>query len=196
MKLPEHFDFFPTLVSKFDISGYEEEDDVVDYLLSDPKGLTVPLLQGNAKRTFNLELIDQFSTLKNSIQMCVDVHTEKAGLVPLSIGLSWSAIYENDSYIERHSHPGGSMISGAYYPYIESNKSSLLFENPMEVLKPTDISNDNITKYNSRGKEVDVSSGSLLLFPSWMFHFTKKNTSGKRIVISFDTKLKVDEPIK
>ena len=66
----------------------------------------------------------------------------------------------------------------------------------MQVLKPTDISNDNITKYNSRGKEVDVSSGSLLLFPSWMFHFTKKNTSGKRIVISFDTKLKVDEPIK
>ena len=41
----EHFSFFPSLVSKFDIShSYAEEDEVVDYLLSDPKGLSVPLL--------------------------------------------------------------------------------------------------------------------------------------------------------
>ena len=84
------------------------------------------------------------------------------------------------------------MVSGAYYPYIESNKSSLLFENPVSVLKPTDVSSEKITEYNSRGKEVLVTSGSLILFPSWMFHYTKKNTSGKRIVISFDTKIKVD----
>lgn len=184
----EHFSFFPSLVSKFDIShSYAEEDEVVEYLLSDPKGLRVPLLQGDAKRTYDLKILDKFLDLKHAIQKCVDVYTDEAGLVPLEVGLSWSAIYENDSYITRHNHVG-SMVSGAYYPYIESNKSSLLFENPVSVLKPTDESSENITEYNSRGKEVHVSSGSLLLFPSWMFHYTNRNNSGKRVVISFDTK--------
>ena len=189
----EHFSFFPALVSKFNIgNSYAEEDDVIDYLMSDPTGLKVPLLHGNAKRTYDLGIAEKFLDLKFAMQKCLEVYTSEAGLVPLEIGLSWSAIYENDSYIERHNHAGGSMVSGAYYPYIESNKSSLLFENPVSVLKPTDVSSEKITEYNSRGKEVLVTSGSLILFPSWMFHYTKKNTSGKRIVISFDTKIKVD----
>lgn len=196
----EHFSFFPSLVSKFDISHsyafVKTNDEVLDYLLSDPKGLRVPLLHGDAKRTYDLEILENFSDLKYTIQKCVDVYTAEAGLVPLEIGLSWSAIYENGSYIERHNHTGGSMVSGAYYPYIESNESSLLFENPVSVLKPTDESNGQITEYNSRGKEIHVSSGSLLLFPSWMFHYTNKNDSGKRIVISFDTKKQVDNHIK
>ena len=58
----EHFSFFPSLVSKFDISHsyafVKTNNEVLDYLLSDPKGLRVPLLHGDAKRTYDLEILE------------------------------------------------------------------------------------------------------------------------------------------
>ncbi|MGY8868296.1 MAG: putative 2OG-Fe(II) oxygenase, partial [Methylophagaceae bacterium] len=33
-------------------------------------------------------------------------------------------------------------------------------------------------------------SGDLVLFPSWVYHYTTPNQSGKRCVISFDTQIK------
>ena len=53
---PKHYDMFPILISEFDISGYDKESDVIDYLLSNPEGLTVPVLHGDAIRTYDLDL--------------------------------------------------------------------------------------------------------------------------------------------
>ena len=156
LKLPESYDLFPILISKFDISNYEEEDDVIDRVLHDSDLGEHFLLQGEAK-------------------------TSK----PTN---SWYGVYENSGKIDRHNH-ANSQVSGAYYPYVEDKYTSICFDNPTMVLRPTDIW-DEVTKYSEPGKEIVVQSGDLVLFPSWVYHYTTPNQSGKRCVISFDTQIK------
>jgi ectoine hydroxylase-related dioxygenase (phytanoyl-CoA dioxygenase family) len=63
-----------------------------------------------------------------------------------------------------------------------------VFDNPTTVLRPTDIF-DKVTKFSQNAKEVVVQSGDLVLFPSWVWHYTDPNTSGKRCVVSFDAQI-------
>ena len=188
IKLPESWDLFPILISKFDISVYEEEDDVIDHILGDDDLCDHGLLEGNAKTSKTRNFLEQYPTLQNQIQTAVDTYAKKAGLVPLKTTGSWYGVYENGSKIDRHRHDN-SQVSGAYYPYIESNYTSIIFDNPTTVLRQADIF-DNITKYSEAGNKIPVKAGDLVLFPSWVYHRTDTNTSGKRCVISFDTQIK------
>lgn len=183
--MPESYDLFPILITKFDISGYDEEDDVVEHLLSNSDLGDHGLLQGNAKTSKTRNFLNQYPTLRAQIQLALDMYTKKAGLLSLKTTNSWYGIYENGSKIDRHHH-ANSQVSGAYYPYIEYGHTSIVFDNPTIVLRPTDIFN-NITNYSEPAKEIVVKSGDLVLFPSWVYHYTDPNRSGKRCVISFDT---------
>lgn len=187
LKLPETYDLFPTLVFKVDISGYSEEDAVIDHILQDKDLGEHGLLYGSAKTSKTRNFVDNYSTLKNQLQLAVDSYTNKVGLLPLKITNSWYGVYENGGKIDKHNH-ANSQVSGAYYPYIQSNQSGIVFDNPIDVLRPTDIFN-NMSKYSEPAKEIIVRSGELVLFPSWIKHYTDPNTSGKRCVISFDTQI-------
>lgn len=187
LKLPESYDLFPILISKVDISGYAEEDDVIEHILQDTDLGEHGLLQGNAKTSKSRIFLDSYLTLKAQIQLAVDAYANKVGLLPLKITNAWYGVYENGGKIDRHNH-ANSQVSGAYYPYVESNRTSIIFDNPTMVLRPTDIFNQS-NKYSEAGKELIVASGDLVLFPSWIYHYTDPNTSGKRCVISFDTQI-------
>ena len=185
LKIPETYDLFPILITKFDISGYDEEDDVIEHILTDNDLGEHGLLQGNARTSKTRNFLKNYPSLQAQLQLAVDIYTKKAGLVPLKTTSSWYGVYENDSKIDRHHH-ANSQVSGAYYPYIEYGYTSIVFDNPTDVLRPTDVF-DNITKYAEPAKEIAVKTGELVLFPSWVYHYTDPNRSGKRCVISFDT---------
>jgi|TARA_B110000977_G_C10805583_1_gene388149 uncharacterized protein (TIGR02466 family) len=188
LKLPETYDLFPILITKVDISGYDEEDDVVEHVLQDRDLGSHGLLQGDAKTSKTRNFLDSYPTLKSQIQLAVDMYATKVGLLPLKTTNAWYGVYKNGGKIDRHNH-ANSQVSGAYYPYVEFNQTSIVFDNPTMVLRPTDIFN-NISKYSEPAKEIVVQSGDLVLFPSWIYHYTDPNTSGKRCVISFDTQFK------
>lgn len=188
LKIPETHDLFPVLISKVDISGYAEEDDVIEHILQDRDLGAHPLLQGNAKTSKSRTFLDSYPTLKAQIQLAVDMYANKVGLLPLKVTNAWYGVYENGGKIDSHRH-GNSQVSGAYYPYVEFKKTSIVFDNPIMILRPTDIFNQ-VTKYSEAGKEIIVAPGDLVLFPSWVYHYTDPNTSGKRCVISFDTQIK------
>ena len=188
LKIPETYDLFPILITKFDISGYYEEDDVIEHILHDNDLGEHGLLQGNAKTSKTRNFLNNYPTLQTQIQSAVDVYTNKVGLVPLKITNSWYGVYEQNGKIDKHSH-ANSQVSGAYYPYIEFNQTGIVFDNPIDPLRPTDIFN-NLTRYAEPAKEIRVSPGDLVLFPSWIKHYTDPNISGKRCVISFDTQIK------
>jgi uncharacterized protein (TIGR02466 family) len=188
LKLPESYDLFPILISKFDISNYEEEDDVIDRVLHDSDLGEHFLLQGEAKTSKTRNFLIDYPTLEVQIQAAIDQYTKKVGLLTLKPTNSWYGVYENSGKIDRHNH-ANSQVSGAYYPYVEDKYTSICFDNPTMVLRPTDIW-DEVTKYSEPGKEIVVQSGDLVLFPSWVYHYTTPNQSGKRCVISFDTQIK------
>jgi uncharacterized protein (TIGR02466 family) len=188
LKLPEIHDLFPVLISKVDISGYAEEDDVIEHILQDRDLGEHLLLQGNAKTSKSRNFLDSYPTLNAQIQRAVDMYANKVGLLPLKTTKAWYGVYENGGKIDRHNHTN-SQVSGAYYPYVEFNKTSIIFDNPTIVLRPTDVFNK-VSKYSEAGKELIVSSGDLVLFPSWIYHYSYPNNSGKRCVISFDTQIK------
>ena len=188
LKLPETFDLFPILISKFDISGYDEEDDVIERVLHHSGLGEHGLLQGSAKTSTTRNFLEEYPILQKQIQTAIDVYSKTVGLLPLKTTSSWYGVYENGGKIDRHYH-ANSPVSGAYYPYVESRYTSIVFDNPTTVLRPTDIW-DNNTKYSEPAKEIVVQSGDLVLFPSWIYHYTDPNTSGKRCVISFDTQFK------
>ena len=188
LKLPETYDLFPILITKVDISGYDEEDDVIEHILEDRDLGYHGLLQGTAKTSKTRNFLDSYPTLKDQIQLAVNMYTNKVGLLPLKTTEAWYGVYDISGKIERHHH-ANSQVSGAYYPYVESNHTSIIFDNPTMVLRPTDIFNQS-TKYSTVATEIFVKSGDLVLFPSWIYHYTDPNTSGKRCVISFDTQFK------
>ena len=43
------------------------------------------------------------------------------------------------------------------------------------------------TEYTADEMEFDVRTGFLILFPSWLYHYTKPNPTEKRITMSFNT---------
>ena len=76
LKLPESYNLFPILISKFDISGYEEEEDVIDRVLHDSDLGEHGLLQGSAKTSKTRSFLEEYPTLQKQIQTAIDVYKE------------------------------------------------------------------------------------------------------------------------
>jgi uncharacterized protein (TIGR02466 family) len=186
LPLTEYFTVFPLLITKQDISGYAEQDDVIERVTADSEVYQHDLVTHASRSPMN-NFLDSYPDLKNRMQSACDSYADKVGLERPTISQSWYVTYENTGTIKRHNH-SGSVISGAYYPYIEKTRSSLVLENPTMVLRPTDpiISP---TEYSTQAKAIPISPGTLLLFPSYMYHWTDPEPVGKRCVVSFNTQV-------
>ena len=182
MKHPETYDLFPTLVQKYNITN---DSTILDDIFS-PKGSLNNVephnLLANAKRSVDANILDSYTKLKSSIQEAVDLYSQKIGICRVAISQSWYNIADNGGFITRHTHPG-SVISGAYYPFIENNYGGFVVENP----NPHEVWNK-LTKYNETAHDFEIKTDDLLLFPSRMNHFTEPNQSGTRLCISFNTR--------
>lgn len=107
----------------------------------------------------------------------------------LKLDNSWININKKHNFnaIHDHSH---SLFSGVYYVKAEENVGDIVFFNPSSAhsmcIESATIKTYNA--FNSSNHCVTPRTGMLLLFPSWMKHFTNPNQTDKdRISISFNT---------
>tara|TARA_R110002073_G_scaffold125185_1_gene269684 strand:- start:267 stop:800 length:534 start_codon:yes stop_codon:yes gene_type:complete len=113
--------------------------------------------------------------LAKEIQLNIKNYTEEFTIEPSLMSSSWFNILYKGGVVEKHQHAKswddekGSVISGAYYPYVDENSCPLIFENEDE------------------NYESIPTSGMMVMFPSWLSHYTKPNQSNKRITVSFNT---------
>ena len=120
--------------------------------------------------------------LAKEIQLNIKNYTEEFELEKSLMSSSWFNILYKGGVVEKHQHAEswndekGSVISGAYYPYVDDNSCPLIFEHD------SDIYNGPHQPYESI-----PTSGMMILFPSWLQHHTKPNQSEKRITVSFNT---------
>jgi hypothetical protein len=120
---------------------------------------------------------EELKPLMIKIQECINEYIRPNEKLEASvISSSWFNILGEGHKVGRHRHVEswddreGSVVSGAYYPYVEDGSAPLIFTFP-------------------EGKVVNMhpSNGSLVIFPSWVDHHTTENQSNKRITVSFNT---------
>jgi uncharacterized protein (TIGR02466 family) len=99
---------------------------------------------------------------------------------------SWFNIQEADGHVNEHRHDL-SIVSGAYYPYVDEGSAPIVFKNPNLGPKMAEV-HDRVTEFTADIMEFHPRSGMLVLFPSWLYHRSYRNKTEKRLTISFNTR--------
>jgi uncharacterized protein (TIGR02466 family) len=146
------------------------------------------LFNGKGLRSNSSSFLDSNLTLKNAVQECIDLYADQLGLFPCKLTYSSCNIYRDGSTIKPHRHEL-SLVSGVFYSKTDDDSGQLVFDNPCQPFKVNEIST-RLTEYNRQAFNFEISPGDLILFPSWMMHYTENNFSNQRYVVSFDTGLK------
>lgn len=185
-KIEKRLLLFPTLVMEFDLTKYttpevlqalsnapSEENSLVDGI----RGGTPPAKMPECRELFT------------AIQECIDQYSDIAGIGRSTIYESWMNVLEKHGSVGVHRHYH-SVVSGAYYPYVENNSSPIVFVSPIEGFRMVDLekSTTHGTPYNPNVHYMEAKSGHLILFPSWIQHYVPTNKSDFRMTLSFNTK--------
>ena len=179
------YPIFPTLVQIYDLQENPCNELITNYINSvDVTPWPIDIGNGLSNSTNEMNVLDKFA-VKDDIQSCLDEYCDTVGLGPVEIGKSWVNIQEESGHIASHRHEL-SIISGAYYPFVEPNSSPLVFTSPILAPKMAEVHNK-ATEFTSNNMEFDIRTGILVLFPSWLYHYTVTNQSTKRITLSFNT---------
>lgn len=102
------------------------------------------------------------------------------------ISISWLNWTEKAQYHHKHHHQN-SILSGVLYFECDDH-DSIVFYKPMVLVSPYTFEPDHQGYLNSDIQDYFVSSGDILIFPSWLEHSVKtKNTDGVRISLAFNT---------
>lgn len=192
----QNFKLFPVLVNKYsNFLTPKQVDSIKDYCLQRPTTVH-NTIENNGTSNHSLdsnfieELLENVSDCKDldvKIQNTLDDYADEFGMFTVRLSNSWFNIQQPGSVLRQHIHPH-SIISGALYISANLNSSKIYFENPNRTVHY--FSNFNKpTEYNFEYFNFQPEAGSLILFPSWLFHGSNntKNFSDNRIVISFNT---------
>lgn len=127
--------------------------------------------------------------LVKEIQLTINEYVKQFDdLEPTIISASWFNVLGKDGVVEKHKHVDswlntkGSVVSGAYYPHAEEGSASLIFDFPDK--RKLSIKD---TQYDTIPFSVESKSGNLILFPSWLPHWTEPNETSERITVSFNS---------
>jgi len=149
--------------------------------------------QGNlaSKDTYMLDR-EELSSLRSVIEFYVnDFYFNTLAADPsskLKITQSWCNYTESDEFHHRHSHPN-SAVSGVYYPQAEHPSDSLNFYSPTEQNQVMLPMRYKVNEFNSYSWWLPAKTGTILLFPSYLYHSVTpiKNRNSTRISLSFNT---------
>ena len=106
------------------------------------------------------------------------------GISEVKLTNSWiNKQFENTKLLP-HTHPM-SVISGALYIKADQKSSRILFQNPNPFLSIMALKG--LTNYNLGQLGIPPTIGTLILFPSWLIHTTRKNKiNDQRISVAFN----------
>jgi len=108
--------------------------------------------------------------------------------VCLKITQSWANYTNINEYHHEHNHTN-SIISGVFYVNTNENSDKIIFSrNAHTSITPYDIDTKEYNLWNANYWQLDAEEGSLLLFPSTLYHKVPSVIGEKeRISISFNT---------
>lgn len=178
-------DIFPTLILEFDLSGHPCETSLKN-IIQHTETHDHALLPAGGTSNFGGNILKNpmLSELKTTIDIAVGKYVEASGLMPVVLHNSWFNIMKRGSFTKPHRHEK-SVVSGAYYIEAEPNSVGLTLVNPTKIYKMNELY-DNITNYSTNDCTIDAYAGKLIIFPSWLEHYTDINESEKRVVVSFN----------
>ncbi len=184
----EELDLFPTPVSLYDLSYLDL--DIIHENIESVEKLEFHLLDnGGTDYRINNRFLDRpdLLELKESIECCLADYTERVGFTDLYMTGSWSNITEVGGRLELHRHER-SIVSGVFHPKVDEPVRPLLFKDPIWMYKMAEEYDfPHSASYPNFFNAVDITSGVLVLFPSWLEHKTDKEI-GRRSCISFNTR--------
>ena len=126
-----------------------------------------------------------FTDLRSRIQLHVDEYAMELGLMPPEISNSWFNIMGKGSHFKPHTHQM-SVVSGSFYVRSGGGSSPLTFVSPLQQLKMYEVAVQE-NQFNENEKSIYNVSGDLILFPSWLLHYSMDNQFDERCVIAFNT---------
>lgn len=180
---------FPTIINVYNLLDSVDLNKINENIEAEEMVNTYHgLFVGGGLRSNSSTFLASAPELKTAIQDCVDLYSEELGLFPCKVTYSWCNIYRNGSTIRPHRHEL-SLVSGVFYSKVDDASGELVFDNPCQPFKVNEISN-RLTEYNRQKFKFNVTAGDLIVFPSWLMHYTENNFSNHRYVVSFDTGLK------
>ena len=193
------FNLFPTLVQVHCFDNHPANDDIVNFIencknMSDwPKdvghGSTSAMHYDPVEKAHgstNCLDLPEFTKLKRDIENCLNDYTRTLGMEGVELTKSWFNIQEAEGFVAEHRHDL-SIVSGAYYPYVDEGSAPIVFRNPISGPKIAERPERN-TEFSTDGMEFNPRSGMLVLFPSWLYHRSYYNKTKKRITVSFNTR--------
>ncbi len=179
---------FPTLVAEFDLSDQVDNDVIMKKIQISglqmhgvlEKGLS-SYIGGYDCALTRLAMAD----LRQSIDACLRVYCDQAGIQQNTIVNSWCNVLKEGGKVKRHRHEK-SVLSGAYYPTSDPDDCALIIENPTTVFKMSETKQHD-TEYNIENVAIPTKAGKLIIWPSYLYHETQRNSSDERYTISFNT---------
>ena len=176
---------FPTLIASFDLD--QIDNDVLKGKMDVAGNINHGLLENGISSYVGGE--DCFLTrlgvqdLKKAIQYHLQEYCFHSGIAPNVIVNSWANVLHEAGYVRRHRHEK-SILSGAYYP-VDSD-TCLVLENPNTIFQMTQT-NVNDTIYNADKIIIKPTKGKLVIWPSYVYHYTETNSDKPRYTVSFNT---------
>jgi len=128
--------------------------------------------------------------LYDEFQKYVNMYSEEIGIQSSRIYESWMNILTMHGAVGVHRHYD-SVISAAYYPYVEEGSAPIVFINPTEGFRMLDVQHtlpNGPGVYTSNIQNIEAKTGQLVLFPGWVQHYVPPNKTNMRITLSFNTK--------
>lgn len=193
------FNLFPTLVQVFNFEDHPSNKDIVELMENFEHTANWPKDIGKGKtsslhfdpvskvhKTTNCLSMPEFEKLRRDIENCLNDYTRTVGLENVELTKSWFNVQENEGHVNEHRHEL-SIVSGAYYPYVEEGSAPIIFKSPILLAKMAEV-HDRATEFTANIMEFHPRTGMLVLFPSWLYHHTSFNKTNKRLTVSFNTR--------
>jgi hypothetical protein len=185
--MKEFLELFPVPIKKVKLEAVASNNlyDIVHSI--DQEKLENNNLIKNGYRSKSNTFLDRKLWLKEIFQKEIDDFIDDLNLVPAKISYSWCNKYTSKGFILPHKHEM-SIISGVYYPLIKGEDSCLKIKNPCNPFKINEVSTK-MTKFNMQEFEIAIEENLLVMFPSWVEHYSL-NQSDVKYAVSFDTEVK------
>jgi uncharacterized protein (TIGR02466 family) len=177
---------FSTPVAIFNLSDFVTDD--VNHALQNI-GYTTNSLVDGIRGDADPSKIPALKPLYNKFQECIDEYSNRIGIHTSYIYESWMNILSMNGSVGVHRHYD-SVISGAYYPYVDEGSAPITFVSATEGFRMLDVQHtrkDAPGMYTSNIENVESKTGQLVLFPSWVQHYVPPNKTNMRITLSFNT---------
>tara|TARA_X000000950_G_scaffold280998_1_gene376720 strand:- start:5853 stop:6461 length:609 start_codon:yes stop_codon:yes gene_type:complete len=190
---------FSSPVFQFQVDNYESiNKSLTEYIYKlkkeDDKGIKRSNVNGWHSKNFKIEKDNvPYNFIKTIHGYVKEVIVDGFGwrYIPEKVGISeiWSIINKKGTFNTSHNHPG-SYLSAAYYVKAPDECGDIHFFDPNEIKKFNSPPIENRTELSASGFSIKAQEGSLLIFPSYLYHDVGKNLSNEdRIVISFNVSI-------